>query len=128
MVSIILYGMLITRSIGGLANLYGQIQRTAGATERLHILFSTEVEKISTGKKLLEVKGEIWFKNITFHYPNQSKVLQNLNLRIPAGKTIAITGESGAGKSTLIHLLIRFTTHQARFYNMRWNQYYGNLS
>lgn len=108
MVSLMLYGMLITQPISGLANVYGQIQRTIGATERLHQLFSIPPESHFKGKPLHTVRGDIEFRDITFHYPNRSNILSKLNFKIKAGKTVAITGENGSGKSTLIHLLMRF--------------------
>jgi len=53
------------------------------------------------------VKGQIEFKDITYAYPGRPPILQNFNLRIGAGETIALTGPNGAGKSTLVHLLMR---------------------
>lgn len=56
-----------------------------------------------------EIKGEIEFKNVTFHYPDgDEEVLKNFNLHIPAGTNVAIVGETGAGKSTLVNLACRF--------------------
>lgn len=112
MVSLMLYGMLITQPISGLANIYGQIQRTIGATDRLHELFSTPTESTRIGKSLDSVRGDIGFHTITFGYPDRPNILTDLSLKIQAGETIAITGENGAGKSTLVHLLMRFIDPQ----------------
>ncbi|MEA5038458.1 MAG: ABC transporter ATP-binding protein [Clostridiaceae bacterium] len=55
------------------------------------------------------IKGEIEFKDVTFHYPDgEENVLEHFNLRVPAGTTVAIVGETGAGKSTLVNLACRF--------------------
>jgi len=112
MVSLILYGTLITQPISGLADLYGQVQHTIGATERLNQLFSNITEQTKTGVVLSQGRGEIECTDITFGYPGCDNTLTQLNLKIEAGETVAITGKNGAGKSTLIHLLIRFIEPQ----------------
>lgn len=59
--------------------------------------------------ELTHVKGDIEFKNVSFSYTNgENRILSNLNLKIEAGKTVAIVGPSGAGKTTLCHLIPRF--------------------
>ena len=109
LVSLLLYGMLLTRPISGLADIYGQVQRARGAAERLTHIFSIEPEPEDEGlSRLPAVKGEIEFKNVHFAYPDREEILDGLNLHVNAGETIAITGENGAGKSTLAHLLMRF--------------------
>uniref|UniRef100_A0A7N0V0L4 Uncharacterized protein n=1 Tax=Kalanchoe fedtschenkoi TaxID=63787 RepID=A0A7N0V0L4_KALFE len=57
-----------------------------------------------------EIKGEVEFKNVEFHYPARPEVtvLRNLNLRVEAGKTLAVVGQSGSGKSTILQLVMRF--------------------
>lgn len=109
LVSLLLYGMLLTRPVSALANVYGQIQSMRGAATRLIDLFSTQPEPLDNGTQLLSpAKGNICFENISFTYPGREPLLNRLNLQIQAGETIAITGKNGAGKSTLIHLLLRF--------------------
>ncbi len=108
MVSLILYGMLITQPISGLASLYGQLQHTIGASKRLYQLFSIIPENKYSGATLEHVRGDIEFCNINFSYPGRDAIFSQLNLKITAGETIAITGKNGAGKSTLVHLLMRF--------------------
>ncbi len=112
MVSLVLYGMLITQPISGLANLYGQIQHTIGATERLNQLFSNITEETEAGVVFSKGRGEIKFSDIAFRYPGRENTLTQLNLKVEAGETVAITGKNGAGKSTLIHLLMRFIEPQ----------------
>ena len=109
LVSLLLYGMLLTRPIAWLADVYGQIQSTRGAAARLVELFSTRPEPFNTGTKTpATIEGEINFSNIGFTYPGRKQTFNNFNLQIRAGETLAITGENGSGKSTLVHLLMRF--------------------
>jgi ATP-binding cassette, subfamily B, bacterial len=64
---------------------------------------------ISSGEQALpSVKGEVNFHQVSFAYPTGGVLLQNLSLKIPAGKTVAIVGSTGSGKSTLVKLLLRF--------------------
>ena len=113
LVSLLLYGMLLTRPISGLADVYGQIQRTRGAAERLIEVFSTEPEPAETHQPSLQaVKGKIEFRDVHFHYVGRDKILRGINLGIHAGETVALTGKNGAGKSTLVHLLQRFADPQ----------------
>jgi len=110
LVSLLLYAMLLTQPISNLANVYGQIQRTRGAAERIQAFFAVQPEPFSeTEQKLANISGQVQFEAVSFSYPNRPSVLNNLNLDIQAGETVAITGENGAGKSTLVHLLMRMT-------------------
>jgi len=109
LVSLLLYGMLLTRPISGLADVYGQIQSTRGAATRLIDLFSNQPEPLDKGTNHLgRAKGHIQFQDVSFSYPGRDRILNKFNLEISAGETIAITGVNGSGKSTLIHLLLRF--------------------
>ncbi len=107
MVSLMLYGMLLTRPISMLADTYGQIQRAAGAADRLLEIFNQTSEDFTRGITLPLVQGHITFQNVCYAYPGRGNILCNLSLQIRAGETIAITGDNGAGKSTLAHLLMR---------------------
>lgn len=109
LVSLLLYGMLLTRPVSGLANVYGQIQHTRGAAERLVNAFAIEPEPDDVGKKLLPpLHSDIEFRNVHFSYSGRGNLLSGLNLRIRAGETLAVTGVNGSGKSTLAHMLMRF--------------------
>ncbi|MCZ6829246.1 MAG: ABC transporter ATP-binding protein [Gammaproteobacteria bacterium] len=108
LVSLLLYAMMLSNPLRGLAGVYGQIQRTRGAAERLLEFFSEEREP-EDGDISLEVgAGEILFSGVGFGYRGAEEVLQDLDLRIEAGETVALTGENGAGKSTVVHLLLRY--------------------
>ena len=112
-VSLLLYGMLLTRPVSGLADVYGQIQRTRGAAESLIDVFATEPEPFEIHKPAIaKVKGEIEFRDVHFHYADRKKILHGINMNIQAGETVALTGKNGAGKSTLVHLLQRFADPQ----------------
>ncbi len=114
LVSFVLYTTFIGGSIAGLGDIYGQVQKAIGSSERvLEIL--EESPEISTAdfQKVL-AKGDISFEQVAFSYPTrpESEVLKNINLRIPAGEKIALAGHSGAGKSTIIQLLLKLYSLQ----------------
>jgi len=109
LVSLLLYGMLLTQPMSALANVYASIQHARGAAERLIEVFSVEPEPSDEGRQPLPpVRGEIEFRDIHFCYPGREKLFHGLMLHIQSGETLAIIGENGAGKSTLVHLLMRF--------------------
>lgn len=110
LVSFVLYTTFIGGSIAGLGDLYGLIQKSIGASERVLEITGMEGE---AGKKVgaaLNLEGTIDFRNVSFKYPTRADVavLQDLSLSIKAGEKIALVGHSGAGKSTIVQLLMRF--------------------
>lgn len=85
-------------------------QRSMASTNRVINLLDTPIT-IHTGNKPLyieSVKGELELQNVTFAYQENFPVIQNICLKIPAGKTIGIVGSTGSGKSTIGKLLLRF--------------------
>ncbi|WP_338792904.1 ABC transporter transmembrane domain-containing protein [Bernardetia sp. MNP-M8] len=116
LISFIIYSMFIAGSIGGLGNIYGQIQKAIGASERVLEILGEESESeltYATEKSNINqnpIQGNISFKDVRFSYPTRTdvEVLQGLSLDIKAGEKIALVGHSGAGKSTIIQLLERF--------------------
>jgi ABC-type multidrug transport system fused ATPase/permease subunit len=111
--SFVLYTGFIGGTIGGLANVFTQIQRFLGATEDLFSIFEEEAENNFPEKELRPdevIRGDVEFEGVAFHYPNRSEetVLTNINLTIPANRLTAIVGPSGAGKTTLTALLMGF--------------------
>ncbi|OUD31481.1 ABC transporter ATP-binding protein [Flavobacterium sp. FPG59] len=113
LISFVLYSTFVGASFGGIAELYAQIQKAIGATERVFELLDETPEKINSNKEKVEIqkiKGTVEFKNVAFSYPSRKeiKVLKNVNFSANFGQKIAIVGPSGTGKSTIASLLLRF--------------------
>ncbi len=110
--SFAIYTVFIGSALGGLTNLYGQIQKAIGSSERiLEILAEdTEVNLEQPSSQDLQLKGDIVYSNVHFSYPTRTdvKVLQDINFRVKAGQKVALVGYSGGGKSTIIQLLFRY--------------------
>lgn len=105
-----------------LAGMFAEMQSAQAAGERVMTLLDTPLE-IKDSKEIIEkygdsffpkrenwetIKGDIKFDNVTFAYKGGEKVLENFNLDVKAGQTIAIVGETGSGKSTIVNLVCRF--------------------
>lgn len=113
LVSMLLYGLLLTQPVSQLASVYGQVQTARGTARRLIDAFGESPEPDNGGRSLDTVRGDVVFEGVDFAYPARDPSLRQLDLRIRAGETVAITGANGAGKSTLAHLLLRFADPQA---------------
>ena len=111
LLSFVLYTTFIGGSIAGLGDLYGQIQKAIGASERVMEILSEESEhQIKEASESLNLEGSIAFEKVGFAYPTRKDidVLKDLSFTVKAGEKIALVGHSGAGKSTIIQLLMRF--------------------
>lgn len=111
LISFIIYTMFIGAAVGGLGDLYSQLQKTVGSSERILEILDEEVESYTQNSTAQEVEGgDISFKNVGFTYPSRQDVtvLDSVNLTIGKGEKIALVGPSGAGKSTIAQLLLRF--------------------
>jgi len=113
LISFVLYSTFVGASFGGIAELYAQIQKAIGATERVFELLEETPEKINSKQStssIQKIKGNVTFKNVAFSYPSRKeiKVLKNVNFTATFGQKIAIVGPSGTGKSTIASLLLRF--------------------
>lgn len=113
LISFVFYTTFVGASIAGLGDLYGQLQRSIGASERVLEILGMPDEKNQRSRDL-EVKGEVEFQDVSFTYPTRSDVvvLRNISFHIRPGEKVALVGPSGSGKSTIINLLMRF--YQAR--------------
>ncbi|MFH6937022.1 ABC transporter ATP-binding protein [Flavobacterium sp. FlaQc-30] len=113
LISFVLYTTFIGASFGGIAEMYAQIQKAVGATERVFELLEEKPEEINAkpnASTLEKIKGNVIFKNVAFSYPSRKEVqvLKDVNFSAAFGQKIAIVGPSGAGKSTISSLLLRF--------------------
>jgi len=108
--SFILYTSFIGFSIAGLGDIYTQLQRSIGASERMLEILKEEDESEPEEITPVKVSGEITFENVQFAYPTRPDfiVLKDLNFTINRGEKVALVGPSGSGKSTIINLLMRF--------------------
>ena len=99
----------LMRPLKSLTNVNAQFQRGMAACQTLFSILDTEQE-VDNGQRITErARGDIEFRNVTFTYPGrETPALKNINLTLPAGKTVALVGRSGSGKSTLASLLTRF--------------------
>jgi len=99
----------LMRPLKSLTNVNAQFQRGMAACQTLFSILDTEQEE-DTGKRVIErAKGDVEFRNVTFTYPGrETPALHDINLAIPAGKTVALVGRSGSGKSTIASLMTRF--------------------
>lgn len=111
--SFVLYAAMVAGSVSTMAQVWGDIMRAAGATERLLELLHTETAITEAANPLplpTISKADIQFNDVTFNYPSRplTPALNQVNLHIDAGETVALVGPSGAGKTTIFQLLLRF--------------------
>jgi ATP-binding cassette, subfamily B, bacterial len=110
----VVYVLILVSSVAVLSEVYGDVLRAAGATERLMELLATRspVAEPAQARSLPAVTGgsSVRLDHVSFHYPSrpQQASLRDLSLAVRPGETVALVGPSGAGKSTVLHLLLRF--------------------
>jgi ATP-binding cassette subfamily B protein len=113
LIQFLIYAVMVAGSVGALSEIWGELQRAAGATERL-------VELLTMSDTVLDpavpvalprpVRGEIAFRGVRFRYPArpETSALDGVDLHVRPGETVALVGPSGAGKTTILQLLQRF--------------------
>jgi ATP-binding cassette subfamily B protein len=117
----ILYAAVVAGSLGALSEISGELQRAAGATERLMELLSVRSQiqnppvPTPLPRDAARVSASLALEDVTFSYPSRpgTKALAHLSLDIRPGETVAVVGPSGAGKTTLFQLFLRFYDPQA---------------
>jgi len=101
----------VTRPILSVVDLWREFQEVSIGFERLNDVFDAKPEDVNDQKRmrLPRISGRIKFENVTFRYPTRpdKNALQNVDLEIEAGQTVALVGRSGAGKTTFANLLLR---------------------
>lgn len=113
LIQFVIYAVLVAGSVAALSEIWSELQRAAGATERLVELLNakdTVLDPVAAQVLPTPVKGEIAFENVSFRYPARPDVsaLDDVSLTVKPGETVAFVGPSGAGKTTIIQMLQRF--------------------
>jgi len=113
LVAFIFYAILVGAGVASLSEVWGDLQRAAGATERLmELLHEVPVIRAPAHPLMLPARpsGAVRFDNVTFRYPTRPdfKALNNFSLDVAGGEAVALVGPSGAGKSTVFQLMLRF--------------------
>lgn len=109
----VFFATVVASAVGGLSDVFGDLQRAAGATERLFELLEARADVASPAqpRPLPErSQGAIRFERVSFAYPSQPerRVLSGFDLDVRPGETVALVGPSGAGKTSVFQLLMRF--------------------
>ena len=109
----VFYAVIVASSVGAVSEVFGDLQRAAGATERLFELLAarTDIAAPASPVRLPEPpRGEVALEAVTFHYPSRpdTAALEDFTLRVAPGEHVALVGPSGAGKTTVFQLLLRF--------------------
>ena len=111
LVAFVLYISRFFEPIRDLSRRYDSFQSTMASSERIFGLMDTQVEVVDApgAYELPTIRGEVSFENVSFNYSDDpTTVLENINMHIQPGETVALVGETGAGKSTLVKLISRF--------------------
>ena len=109
----VFYAVVVAAAVGALCEVVGDLQRAAGATERLIELLQAEPEiRAPAEPRVLPSRcaARSTFASLVFHYPTRPdrRALDDFDLEVAAGEKVALVGPSGAGKTTVFQLLLRF--------------------
>jgi ATP-binding cassette subfamily B protein len=113
LVQFLIYSVMVAGGVGAMSEVWGEVQRAAGATERLiDLLHAKDTVQPPASPIALPspARGEIAFQDVVFRYPTRPEIaaLDGVSLNVKAGETVALVGPSGAGKTTIFQLLLRF--------------------
>lgn len=113
LVQFVIYAVMVAGSVGALSEIWSELQRAAGATERLVELLQADDTVHDPPRPVplpMPARGAIRFEDVSFHYPSRAgtSALDHVDLVIEPGETVALVGPSGAGKTTVIQLIQRF--------------------
>lgn len=111
--SFIFYSIVVAGATGALSEVVGELQRAAGALERIQEFFNIEAtirDDLRAKPLSADISGNVEFSKVDFNYPSKADIraLSEVSFSVEAGKSLAIVGPSGSGKSTLFKLLLRF--------------------
>jgi ATP-binding cassette subfamily B protein len=109
----VFYAVIVASAVGTISEVFGDLQRAAGATERLFELLTVAPEIRAPAHPValpVPARGTVAFDNVTFRYPSRpdAPALDAFSLAVRAGESVALVGPSGAGKTTVFQLLLRF--------------------
>jgi ABC-type multidrug transport system fused ATPase/permease subunit len=110
LMSFVIYSVFVGGTLGGFADMFGQLQKTIGATQRVKELFYLDAENIESSNYTKNIEGNVIFKDVHFSYESRKdvEVLQGLSFEVKSGQQVAIVGGSGGGKTTIASLIMRF--------------------
>jgi ATP-binding cassette, subfamily B, bacterial len=108
----VFYAIIVATAVGSIAEVFGQLKRAAGASQRIRELLATpsEIQAPASPVDLPPARGIVQFENVSFRYPTRpdALALAAFTLAVAPGEVVALVGPSGAGKSTVFQLLLRY--------------------